>query len=505
MSSLHTKIDVSKMTLDQKLEYIEILEAKKKLVKENFIDSMFPDSGPLSRAHYPAHMKFFEAGATHTHRLCMAANRTGKSNMCCFELVCHLSGNYPSWWMGKRLTKAVNWWVVGESTSLLRQSIIETLLGPVGEFGTGMIRKQDLDFETLTDTKKVSTTVESLRVKHKSGNFCRVDFKSFESGRQAFQAGTVNVLIDEQCPADVYSECLTRTLTLGENALTMLNFTPLKGVSEIITNFVEGHDYVTGEITSSKHLTNLTWADAPHLTEQAKADMLKMYPVYMRNARTLGLPMMGVGAVYPIDEERVFIAPLGFSIPPNWKRFAALDFGFIDPTAIGWFAIDPDSGVVYQYHEHYLSGQNVGVHALIIKAQNRLAGFDIPIAADPSGGGRSTANGDRTRQLYYEEYQIPMVSAENAIETGISRVFQYMIDGNFKVYNTCVHARAEFRSYSRTKNGFSGPDHMMDVWKYALATGRLIAKSKQESQPLREDVEDGAYPNFRGSADSWMM
>jgi hypothetical protein len=46
---------------------------------------------------------------------------------------------------------------------------------------------------------------------------------------------------------------------------------------------------------------------------------------------------------------------------------------------------------------------------------------------------------------------------------------------------------------------------MMDVWKYALATGRLIAKSKQESQPLREDVEDGAYPNFRGSADSWMM
>jgi len=493
--------DFANATLSEKKRILDLYRHQANLQKYNKIDT-------IDYTNYPMHREFFKAGKDHKFRLLMAGNQVGKSLACCFELVCHLTGEYPDWWEGKKLTEPTNFWVAGENTALLRQSIIQTLLGPVGEYGTGLIRHKDLDFESLSDTQKLTTSITSLRVKHKSGKFCQVDFKSYDAGRTAFQAFKGSILMDEEPSLEIYNEIITRTVALGDNALVMINFTPLKGEGELIRNFLEGHAIKTGEISPAKHITNITWDDAPHLTEQAKAELIKEYPVYMRDARTKGLPMLGVGAVYPIAEDRVFIDPLPFTIPDHWKRYASLDFGWKDPTAITWHAIDPDSGIDYQYFEHYLSEAPVGTHAEIIKAQNKVAGFEIPICCDPSGGGRSIADGTATRQMYFTDYLIAMTSADNALETGIAKAFQAMLDGKLKIYTTCVNTRREFRSYSRAKSGFSGDDHALDTVRYGQMTGKLIAKSKTQIQSEKTEQESEVSFNFNDwgglSPNSWM-
>lgn len=45
-----------------------------------------------------------------------------------------------------------------------------------------------------------------------------------------------------------------------------------------------------------------------------------------------------------------------FPIPKHWKRCISFDWGYRDPTAVHWFAEDPDSGKIYVYREVYTTG-----------------------------------------------------------------------------------------------------------------------------------------------------
>lgn len=60
---------------------------------------------------------------------------------------------------------------------------------------------------------------------------------SYDQGRRAFQGtGRHVVLFDEEPPMDVYNEALIRTATL--DGITMLTFTPLSGLSEVVLSFL---------------------------------------------------------------------------------------------------------------------------------------------------------------------------------------------------------------------------------------------------------------------------
>ena len=101
--------------------------------------TMFPDEGPYRRELYPRHMEFLAAGATFRERLFMAGNRTGKTETGAYEMACHLTGQYPDWWQGKRFSKPVNAWACGTTNGTTRDIVQEKLLGPEGAHGTGMI------------------------------------------------------------------------------------------------------------------------------------------------------------------------------------------------------------------------------------------------------------------------------------------------------------------------------------------------------------------------------
>jgi phage terminase large subunit-like protein len=214
------------------------------------IDRYFPDVGPYRRELYAKHLQFFAAGGQHVpmpscpdncdgsphrERCFMAANRIGKTSAGVYETVLHLTGAYPHWWTGKRFPHAIKAWAASDTNKQVRGVLQEKLIGPVNKQGTGLIPADAITHRT---TKAgIAEAVDTIYVKHASGGTSSVQLKSYQEGRESFQADTVHwLLFDEEPSLAIYSEGLIRTMTC--DGQVVLVFTPLLGLSEVVLSFV---------------------------------------------------------------------------------------------------------------------------------------------------------------------------------------------------------------------------------------------------------------------------
>lgn len=226
---------------DQLIEYIAVLEELQRRAAAKDISKWFPDEtdekkASFGRLLYPKHMKFFEAGKEYNERAFIAANRVGKSVAGGFEAAVHATGLYPHWWNGWKLDRPIRGWCCGKTTETTRDIVQVVLFGPTDSFGSGMIPKRLIgEVKTRPNT---NGGLDYVHVKNeKTGNWGRLAFKAFEQGRRAFE-GTEQDWVwgDEEMPADIYTECLTRTATT--NGRLVLTFTPLDGVTELVHQFL---------------------------------------------------------------------------------------------------------------------------------------------------------------------------------------------------------------------------------------------------------------------------
>lgn len=235
--------DLSKLT---KAELQQLYEATAELDRRerlNKIDLYYPDEGPLRRELYKKQLEFFRAGAKYRERCMIAGNRTGKSEgVGAYEVALHATGEYPAWWEGCRFDKALTMWCAGDTGKTVRDIIQLKLLGPPGEFGTGMIRGGLI--EGTTPKHGLPDAVESIKVRHSSGGTTVIYLKSYDQRREAFQGTEIDFIwLDEEPPQNIYTECLMRTMTTG--GLMCCTFTPLMGISEVVKSFMPGigHKY----------------------------------------------------------------------------------------------------------------------------------------------------------------------------------------------------------------------------------------------------------------------
>jgi phage terminase large subunit-like protein len=202
----------------------------------NKLVQLYPDDGPLRRELYPKHLKFFAAGGVHQERCMMAANRVGKTwGVGGYETSLHLTGEYPDWWPGIRFKQPIQAWTAGDTSETTRDVVQASLMGPLGELGTGLI-PADLIIGEPTKRAGVAGAMDTGRVRHISGGTSLVGFKSYDQGRKKFQ-GTAKHLIwlDEEPPEDVYDECLIRLMTT--NGIMLCTFTPLEGLTNIALRY----------------------------------------------------------------------------------------------------------------------------------------------------------------------------------------------------------------------------------------------------------------------------
>ena len=152
-----------------------------------------------------------------------------------YETALHLTGIYPDWWPGRRFNKPISGWAAGKTNETTRDIVQRKLMGPMGELGTGLIRKSAI----IHWTRKagVHDLMDTVQIQHSSGGISQLGLKSYQQGRDSFE-GTEQDLIwdDEEPPEDIYGEQLIRTATT--NGIMMVTFTPLEGMSRVVMGFM---------------------------------------------------------------------------------------------------------------------------------------------------------------------------------------------------------------------------------------------------------------------------
>ena len=267
----------SALTLDEQLQ-LEALSAEAARRVTCRFQTWFPSVGPFSRDKYPKHLDFFAAGHT-KERLFMAANRVGKSEAGAYEVTCHLTGLYPSWWQGRRFDGPVEVWAVGTNSQTTRDIVQSKLLGSVHEPGAGMIPSHLIE-RTIT-ARGLAGALEGAQVRHTTGGTSLLGLKSYEQGRQSFEGTAKHVIwCDEEPPADCYTEMLYRTVTT--KGIVMVTFTPLQGMSEVVKGFLEPE---TPESAEFKTFVQAGWKDVPHLDEAEQRALIATTPPYQIAAR----------------------------------------------------------------------------------------------------------------------------------------------------------------------------------------------------------------------------
>src|SRR6266478_8339202 len=279
----------------------------------NYISVLYPDTGPLRRESYPKHMAFFAAGREYQERAMVAANRIGKTlGVGAYETAMHLTGRYPDWWVGHRFKGPIQVWAAGDTSETTRDIVQAALMGQLGNLGSGMIPAVNIIGEP-SKRMGVAGAMDTARILHQDGHTNLIGFKSYDQGRKKFQ-GTAKDLIwlDEECPADVYDECLMRLMTT--DGLMLCTFTPLEGLTEVVLRYMPAAGAEAArESGMSRMRTQATWDDVPHLTPAQKDALWAAIPAHQRDARTMGIPILGSGRVFTAPEETIICEP--FDLP----------------------------------------------------------------------------------------------------------------------------------------------------------------------------------------------
>ena len=453
---------------------LELLKELRQRERFNRVDTYDP---------YPYQQKFHESGSHANQRLLMAANRIGKSYCGSMELSYHLTGLYPDWWKGRMFYQPIIAWAGGVSNETTRDIVQFELLGSPDDpeaFGSGTIPK---NYIIKTERKPGVPNAKSVAlIKHVSGGNSSLFFKAYEMGVEKWQGRSVDCIwLDEEPSRDIYSQAVTRTL--DRRGMVYMTFTPEQGMTETVASFMNN-------LQDGQSLVNATWDDASetvksfrghngHLNEDVMQQILSSYSPHEREMRRYGRPSIGSGLVFPIQDEKIIIDPVG--LKDHWPRIAGIDFGFDHPTAVVWAAWDKDEDEIYIYDCYRLSKATPSVHASAIKSRPQF----IPISWPHDGNRRDSMGNPGLAEQYrnlgcnmlLEHFTNPPALGEkkggNSVEEGLMDILQLMENGKFHVFATLSDWFEEFRMYHR-KGGKVIPfkDDLMSATRYAVLSRR---------------------------------
>jgi phage terminase large subunit-like protein len=421
---------------------------------------------------YPKQAQFFEMGATKRERLLMAGNQLGKTEAGAFETACHMTGEYPEGWTGKRFTRPTRGWIAGETALLVRDVQQTKLCGPPGvdsKLGTGMVPKS-LFADKPSLARGVTDAFDTIQIRHKSGGVSTATFKSYEQGRPKFQGEPVDwIWADEEPPMDIYSEILTRiTATKG---IVYVTFTPLKGMSDVVSRFLN-------EPSEDRGVVIMTIEDALHIAPEERERIIAGYPAHEREARARGVPMLGSGRIFQISEETIGEEAIErHMVPPQWSKGWGIDFGIGHPFAAVLCAWDKDFDVFHVLHAIRVADQKPLQHASAMKP----IGVNVPVAWPQDGTAREKGSGEPLASLYKREGLKMMPDHAThpdgslSTEAAILEMEKWMASGQFKVARHLGDWFEEYRMYHR-KDGqiVKERDDLMSATRVAFMMRRFF-------------------------------
>ena len=249
----------------------------------------------------------------------------------------------------------------------------------------------------------------------------------------------------------------------------------------------------------SRHATFCTWEEAPHLTEEAKAELLASIPPFQRDARTKGIPQLGAGAIFPIPEEEIRVKD--FQIPSHWARAYAMDHGWNWLGAV-FMAYNRETRTKYLYSCYKRAQAEPPIHAAAIKAR----GDWLPGVGDCSDINKY--DGQQFLKIY-RGLGLDLKLANKAVEAGLQETWMELSTGSLKVFASCEEWFAEYRLYHRDEQGriVKVNDHLIDPTRYLVRAGATLFKTEVEARHGTKKVRD-PFERFArgrsGGTDGWM-
>ena len=441
---------------------------------------------------YSWQKEFYDMGAHHKKRMIMAANRVGKTYSAAFEVACHLTGEYPDWWQGVRFDHPIECWTGSVTNEAARDIVQANLIGGIDEkMGTGLIPLSCIKKVTMRQAG-VSGVADAAQILHVSGGTSAVTFKTYDQGWRKWQGKSLDLIwLDEEPKATDKNEAMiwteAQTRVLDKNGTILVTFTPLLGKTQLVRDFLENKP--------GTWYKNVTWDDAPHLDQAAKANLAAAYPDYELEARTKGTPMLGSGRVFPFSEDMIRVDP--YALPSHAWHIMGIDFGIDHFAATAWVAYEPDGDVITVYDVHKQKNRDSLHHTDASKRH----GDWIPVAWPHDGGNRDKGSGKQLKE-FYEEKGLKMLpkSAHYAPRYGenprlgaqptepiIQDIYERIPTGRFKVFSHCTEFFEEFRSYHREDGKIvSRDDDVLKAVFYAVmmkrfAMPRVIHKTQVNS------------------------
>jgi phage terminase large subunit-like protein len=327
--------------------------------------------------------------------------------------------------------------------------------------------------------------VDTIRVQHVTGGISTITLKGYSQGRERFQGSTIDYLsMDEEPDFEIFSEALTRTNTT--RGPCVLTFTPLKGMSNVVKRFLH-------EKSDDRTVITMTLADAAHYSEADREKIVQQYPEHERATRTRGVPAMGQGRVFLVDEEKLLVEP--FKCPRHWIKLGGIDFGWTHYAAFVELWWDRDLDVVYLVRTLRLQHKTPLQHVEAIRhwgllwawphdgRQQTLAGAGIPLMRQYADAGLDMMH----EAACFED-------GGRSLEAGVAEMHDRMRGGRWKVFKGANEGWLEELSMYHRKDGLIVPenDDALSASRYATMMKRY-GRSDAGRASFNRDIQ---YPRY---------
>jgi phage terminase large subunit-like protein len=455
-------------------------ERRRKFRRIDFLDMSF---------WYRTQLAFFAAGATGVHqRLIYGGNQTGKTLCCAAEVSWHLSGDYPPFWTGKRFTKPVRCWVVGESTTLVRDTAQRQLVGGREEWGTGLIPLESFAKAPIMvagGTGAVDTLFFTHATDHKTDGTSSLSFKSFEMRRERLQSETIDLIwIDERPSEQIYSELLARTS--ASDGHIIVSYTPVgEGAAAGVT-----YRFLS-EPSADRSVHRIAGTEAKHITETRREELAGQYTEAERETRLEGIPQLGSGPVFPLELLPGLIKTFNPDTLPSWARWCVgIDFGFDHPFAAVLIAWAHDTGDIWVIDSFRMQRSSALYH--VQRIHEMTQGLRVPIAFPHNGHTHDKGSG-LSLAGQYREFGALMMSSHainhgtklNNIEPALEEMRALMFGGKLTIAGHNNELLEELRHYHRDTDYriVKQADDLLSALRYAIMM-RRYGKSRSECEGI---------------------
>lgn len=239
--------------------------------------------------------------------------------------------------------------------------------------------------------------------------------------------------------------------------------------------------------------------DAGHFTPEDRARIIASYPSHEREARIKGIPQLGSGRVFPVDEDEIKVD--AFEIPPHWPQLGGLDLGWDHPSAAVRMAWDRDADTLYIIAAHRQREQTPAMFAASVKPWGDWLPWSWPHDAlqHDKSSGEQMALLYKAQGLNMLDDRATFEDGGNGVEAGVMEMLDRMQTGRWKVFAHLNDWFEEFRLYHR-KDGLivKVGDDLLSASRYAMMMRRYaVVQNKPAPKP-------SAKGQFRSGGQSWM-